>query len=86
MAATVMILSAYGLDEELNTVRLYAESILEGMRLGYSPATPLNITHTMAMHEEANALRSASCTIKSFTVISDIIKIKGKMARIGYLK
>ena len=54
-----MILSVYGLEEELKMVRLYLGSMLEGIRFGKSPITPVNVTVSIVRHDAAKALRYA---------------------------
>lgn len=76
----------YWLEDELNIVRLYAGSMLKGIRLGNSPATPVKVTKTMVTHEAVNALNMASFTVKYFTAINAATAMTGMRKKMGHLK
>ena len=54
-----MIFRVYGLDEELKIVRLYRGSMLDGIRLGKSPITPVKVTESIVTHDDTKAVSNA---------------------------
>ena len=81
-----MILRVYSLDDVLKIVRLYTGSILEGIRFGNSPATPVNVTITIVKHEKMNALNMLFLYIKYPADKSEITAISGSIISAGTLK
>ena len=55
-ATTVMICNVNRLDEELKIVKFEAGSMLEGIRLGNNPVTPVKTTKTIVRQEKRKAM------------------------------
>jgi hypothetical protein len=85
-ATTVMMVRVYWLEDELNIVRLYEGSMLDGMRLGNSPVTPVKVTKRMVTHEAAKALNIESFDVKYFMAINAATAMTGISKRPGHLK
>ena len=81
-----MMARVYWLEDELNIVRLYAGAMLDGIKLGNSPATPVNVTKSMVTQEAAKDFNMSPLAVKYFTATSDPTAMTGMSKRAGHRK